>query len=360
MQYTFESERLGFREWIEADRKAFALLNSDKLVMRYFPNVLGEEASNRLFDQEIVRFNTDGFGLWAVVIKETKEFIGFIGFQYADYLGENQAHIEIVWRIRKEAWRHGFAYEGATACIDYGFKHLGITRLIGTTTELNHASIGVMRKLGFKYESSFHHPSFSMESPLSNHVMYSISRHHKVYLHKEVGESKDLTREHNSRISIRGVAIRNNQILLIEMTNGDYTIPGGGIEKDETAEVALRREMLEETGYTVREVKEYLGQVILRKTDKYNIKKQYQITTLFYLCDVYDEQGASSLSPSEISLGFKPIWLDINLAFETIKVLKQKKLEESISGSDLVSVDYWYDSLYEVLNEVKKLDSESL
>ncbi|MBP1915202.1 hypothetical protein J2Z23_002159 [Lederbergia galactosidilyticus] len=37
MEYTFESERLGFRRWEEKDKKLFARMNADRKVMRISP-----------------------------------------------------------------------------------------------------------------------------------------------------------------------------------------------------------------------------------------------------------------------------------------------------------------------------------
>ncbi|MBI6015060.1 NUDIX domain-containing protein, partial [Clostridium perfringens] len=47
-----------------------------------------------------------------------------------------------------------------------------------------------------------------------------------------------------------------NLILLDISNRGDYKFPGGGVEKGETPEETLRREVQEETGYILNEVKE--------------------------------------------------------------------------------------------------------
>ena len=62
------------------DRDVFAELNSNDNVMRYFPTPLSVEESNGFVDRINSEFEETGFGLYAVEIKETGEFIGYVGF----------------------------------------------------------------------------------------------------------------------------------------------------------------------------------------------------------------------------------------------------------------------------------------
>ena len=54
---------------------------------------------------------------------------------------------------------------------------------------------------------------------------------------------------------IYGIAVRNNEVLLIEKNGGPYTgrydLPGGSLENMESIEQCLHREMMEETGVEV-------------------------------------------------------------------------------------------------------------
>lgn len=56
------------------------------------------------------------------------------------------------------------------------------------------------------------------------------------------------------RHAVRAVILDEDRILMVQSNKGDYKFPGGGIEKGESPEEALVREVLEETGYRVLQV----------------------------------------------------------------------------------------------------------
>ncbi|MFH5835678.1 GNAT family N-acetyltransferase [Proteiniclasticum sp. C24MP] len=168
----FESERLLFRDWQEEDLKIFREMNLDPLVMQYFPKTLTEEETD-LFHQRIQEeFRRLGFGLYAVEVKETGTFIGYIGFHEAAFPAPFTPCIEIGWRLSASAWGRGYATEGAKACLQYGFTELNLNEVYSFTAEINLPSENVMRKIGMTKIMEFDHPSVKRSSPLKKHVLY--------------------------------------------------------------------------------------------------------------------------------------------------------------------------------------------
>ena len=60
----------------------------------------------------------------------------------------------------------------------------------------------------------------------------------------------------STHVGAYGFVIQNDKIALIKKARGGYKglldIPGGGIEHNETPEEALKRELMEEAGVTVK------------------------------------------------------------------------------------------------------------
>lgn len=76
-----ETERLILRPWQASDYPAFIAMGQNPEVMRYFPSLLTPEQSLQFIEKVTNQIDQYGWGLWAVGLKETKEFIGFIGLQ---------------------------------------------------------------------------------------------------------------------------------------------------------------------------------------------------------------------------------------------------------------------------------------
>lgn len=72
---------------------------------------------------------------------------------------------------------------------------------------------------------------------------------------KRIGE-KQAGVEYRKRMAAYAIVKRKeNNKIAIAKANGYYFLFGGGIEKGETEIEALRREMLEETGYTIKNIR---------------------------------------------------------------------------------------------------------
>src|SRR5687768_8011989 len=88
-----------------------------------------------------------GLGIWATILKDTGSFIGASGLVYYD----NTTEIEIGYRMLKEYWNKGYATEASLGLLDYGFRTLGLGKIVSSAHVENFASRRVMEKIGMSY-----------------------------------------------------------------------------------------------------------------------------------------------------------------------------------------------------------------
>lgn len=74
-----ETQRLILRQWKESDVEPFITMGLDQDVMQFSPNLLTPQESHNLIQKISSLINENGWGFWAVELKETHQFIGFIG-----------------------------------------------------------------------------------------------------------------------------------------------------------------------------------------------------------------------------------------------------------------------------------------
>lgn len=171
------SERLLLRAWRDADREPFAALNADPEVMEHFPAPLSREQSDALADHAAATVQERGWGWWAVERRADGAFLGFTGL--ADVpLGLPFTGTEIGWRLRRNAWGHGFATEAAHAALAFAFGPLGLTEVVSMTAATNLRSQAVMRRLGMVRDPAgdFGHPRVPTGHPARAHVLFRLRR----------------------------------------------------------------------------------------------------------------------------------------------------------------------------------------
>jgi RimJ/RimL family protein N-acetyltransferase len=173
---TLRTDRLLMRRWLESDRALFAALNADPHTMRFFPQTLGRAASDALVDRIETWFDQLGYGLWALEVAQTGEFIGFTGINPMPDDVPGAGGTEIGWRLARHAWHHGYATEAAGAALKVAFDGIGLNEIWSMTAVLNEPSQAVMRRLGLTEVGRFNHPRVPAGHPLQPHVTYHRSR----------------------------------------------------------------------------------------------------------------------------------------------------------------------------------------
>jgi RimJ/RimL family protein N-acetyltransferase len=172
------TERLILRNWEERDRDLFHRINSDDRVMEFFDFRRDRATADAVMDKMREEIFRDGYGWTAAELAATGECIGFVGLHKVEIPGLAPAGtFEIGWRLAPEYWGKGFASEGASALLGFGFGKLGLEEIISFAVWSNLRSTAVMERLGMRRDPSadFDHPRV-WEPELKRHVLYRLKR----------------------------------------------------------------------------------------------------------------------------------------------------------------------------------------
>ena len=172
-----QTDRLILRQWQSSDLPVFAQINSSKLAMEHFPNQLSRSASDDLAARLANEIATCGWGMWAVELKSTRTFIGFVGLSTPLTQFPFSPCVEIGWRLHPDNWGCGFATEAAKKALEFAFTFLELKEVVAMTATTNHRSEAVMQRLGLKNtKNNFFYPNVSLDSRVSEHLLYKITQ----------------------------------------------------------------------------------------------------------------------------------------------------------------------------------------
>jgi RimJ/RimL family protein N-acetyltransferase len=145
-----ETSRLLLREFIPQDADALAAVLGDPVAMQYYPAALDRKGVEEWIERNRSRYQSDGYGLWAMVLKDSGELIGDCGCILQEVEGAN--HVEVGYHVRRDLWGNGYGTEAARACMEYAFTALEVTRVISMIRPENVQSIRVAEKNGLTCE----------------------------------------------------------------------------------------------------------------------------------------------------------------------------------------------------------------
>ena len=145
--------------------------------MEYVPSVMTEADTAGMIARIEGHFEEHDFGLWAVEIGVSGEFVGFTGLSTPNFEASFMPAVEVGWRFGKDHWGHGYATEAARAVLGFGFEQAGLDEIVSFTASANVRSTRVMDRIGMTHHASddFDHPSLESDSPLRRHVLYRMT-----------------------------------------------------------------------------------------------------------------------------------------------------------------------------------------
>ncbi len=133
-----ETERLYLREMRPADFAALCKILQDEKAMYAYEGALDDEEVQKWLDRQLSRYQKWGFGLWAVILKETQEMIGQCGLTMQPWKEEEV--LEIGYLFQRDFWHQGYAIGAAKACKDYAFEILDVKEVYSIIRDTNTAS----------------------------------------------------------------------------------------------------------------------------------------------------------------------------------------------------------------------------
>lgn len=166
-----ETERLILREMNISDYIDIAKILQNEEVMYAYEHAFSNEEVFAWINKQMKAYKTDGYGLWAVIEKSSKQLIGQCGITKQQV--QKETVLEVGYLFNNEYWHCGYASEASNACIDYGFQTLKAKRIYSIIRDTNIASMNVAKRNRMKQVSSFNKFYYGMNML---HIVFNIER----------------------------------------------------------------------------------------------------------------------------------------------------------------------------------------
>lgn len=171
MKAILETQRLSLREMTKDDFPALCKILQDAEVMYAYEHAFSDDEVVAWLDKNLTRYEKDGFGLWAVVLKETGEMIGQCGLTLQN--ADDKEVLEVGYLFQKAFWHKGYATEAAIACKNYAFQVLGAKEVYSIIRDNNFASQNVAKRNGMKVCGQIIKHYYNMDMP---HLLFKTEK----------------------------------------------------------------------------------------------------------------------------------------------------------------------------------------
>ncbi|MBF4493571.1 GNAT family N-acetyltransferase [Flavobacterium sp. MR2016-29] len=158
MKNPIETERLILREIFLSDADGMFELDSNPNVHLFVGNKPIKHIEESILQIENIQkqYKKFGIGRWAVILKETNEFLGWSGIKFStDKINNHQNFYEIGYRFIEKHWGKGYATEAGKAFVDYAFNEMKVDAIYAYADAGNENSRRILEKLGLHFVNSF-------------------------------------------------------------------------------------------------------------------------------------------------------------------------------------------------------------
>lgn len=166
-----QTPRLALREMTQEDFPALCQMLYDPVVMAAYEGAFSQQEAQAWLARQQARYVHDGFGLWAVMHKDSGRMIGQCGLTWQ--LFEDRQVMEVGYLFQRAVWHHGYATEAARACLRYGFERYDEARIYAIIRDSNLASQRVARRCGLRPVGGFTKRYRGVDMP---HIVFAIDR----------------------------------------------------------------------------------------------------------------------------------------------------------------------------------------
>lgn len=158
MNLILETDRLILREILFEDAPAFFAMDNNPNVHNYLWNKPTQRIEETIEMIEFIRnqYSNNGIGRFAMILKETNEFVGWAGLKFNTEIVNNKVNFyDIGYRLDEKFWGKGFASEATFAWLDYGFNSMKIPKMEAAAHADNSASNKILQKIGMKMTEQY-------------------------------------------------------------------------------------------------------------------------------------------------------------------------------------------------------------
>ncbi|MEZ4911636.1 MAG: GNAT family N-acetyltransferase [Saprospiraceae bacterium] len=167
------TKRLILRELNYDDVDGIFTLDSDPKVHEFLGNrpLVNLSQCVEIIDKVRQQYTKFGIGRWAMIEKESGEFVGWCGLKYVtEPFNKQQSYYDLGYRLIQKYWGKGYAKESSKAALHYGFDAMKLKEIYAMAHVKNNRSIAIINGLGFVNRGTLLYDQ-------SEHYWFTITEH---------------------------------------------------------------------------------------------------------------------------------------------------------------------------------------